>query len=114
MNLGPMEIGLIILAVLLLFGYKKLPDASRSMGRSMRIFKSEMKGMKDDDVRAKDEARTTPVTGQIVAPSPVAGATPVTPVDLEAEAAAAEARAATARAAAERARTSAASADTAR
>jgi sec-independent protein translocase protein TatA len=49
MNLGPMEIGLIILAVLLLFGYKKLPDASRSLGRSLRIFKGEMKGMKDDD-----------------------------------------------------------------
>ena len=115
MNLGPMEIGLIILAVLLLFGYKKLPDASRSMGRSMRIFKSEMKGMKDDDVRAKDEARTTPVTGQVIAPaSAPAAATPVTPVDYEAEAAAAEARAVAARAAAERARSSAASADSAR
>ena len=54
MSLGPLEIGLIILAILLLFGYKKLPDASRSLGRSMRIFKGEMKGMKDDDVRAKD------------------------------------------------------------
>lgn len=49
MNLGPLEIGLIILAILLLFGYKKLPDASRSLGRSLRIFKGEMKGMKDDD-----------------------------------------------------------------
>ena len=48
MNLGPVEIGLIILAILLLFGYKKLPDASRSLGRSLRIFKGEMKGMKDD------------------------------------------------------------------
>ncbi|MGY1846304.1 MULTISPECIES: Sec-independent protein translocase subunit TatA [unclassified Blastococcus] len=48
MNLGPVEIGLITLAVLLLFGYKKLPDASRSLGRSLRIFKSEMKVMKDD------------------------------------------------------------------
>ena len=103
MNLGPMEIGLIILAVLLLFGYKKLPDASRSMGRSMRIFKSEMKGMKDDDVRAKDEARTTPVTGQIVPPATPAPAV----VDYEAEARAAEARAAQARAAAEQARSSA-------
>ena len=53
MNLGPLEIGLIILAILLLFGYKKLPDASRSLGRSLRIFKGEMKGMKDDDVRAQ-------------------------------------------------------------
>src|SRR5688572_8744915 len=38
MNLGPLEIGLILVAVLLLFGYKKLPDASRSLGRSLRIF----------------------------------------------------------------------------
>ena len=42
MNLGPVEIGLIVLAVMLLFGYKKLPDASRSLGRSLRIFTSEV------------------------------------------------------------------------
>jgi sec-independent protein translocase protein TatA len=103
LGLGAPEIGLIILAILLLFGYKKLPDASRSLGRSLRIFKGEMKGMKDDDVHAKDEARTTPVTGQITTP-------PVTPaaVDYEAEAAAAEARAVEARARAEQARAAAA------
>ncbi len=67
-GLGPLEIGLIILAILLLFGYKKLPDASRSLGRSLRIFKGEMKGMKDDDVRTRDAARTTPVSGEIVPP----------------------------------------------
>jgi sec-independent protein translocase protein TatA len=71
LGLGPLEIGLIILAILLLFGYKKLPDASRSLGRSLRIFKGEMKGMKDDDVRTKDAARTTPVRGEIVAPPPL-------------------------------------------
>jgi sec-independent protein translocase protein TatA len=88
LGLGAPEIGLIILAILLLFGYKKLPDASRSLGRSMRIFKGEMKGMKDDDVRTKDAAGTTPVQGQIVAPA----------VDYEAEARAAELRAAELRA----------------
>ena len=72
-SLGPLEIGLIILAILLLFGYKRLPDASRSLGRSLRIFKGEMKGMKDDDarggVRAKDAATTTtPLRGEIVTP----------------------------------------------
>ena len=102
-NLGPLEIGLIILAVLLLFGYKKLPDASRSMGRSLRIFKSEMKGMKDDDVRGKEPAATAPVVGQIV-PAPAAKA----PVDLEAEAEAAELRAADLRAQADRSRSAAA------
>jgi sec-independent protein translocase protein TatA len=43
-----------ILAVLvLLFGSRKLPDAARSLGRSMRIFKAETKGLRggDDDGR---------------------------------------------------------------
>ncbi|RFU20769.1 Sec-independent protein translocase subunit TatA [Geodermatophilus marinus] len=91
-GLGPLEIGLIILAVLLLFGYKKLPDASRSLGRSLRIFKGEMKGMKDDDVRTRDAARTTPVRGQVLPAAPSEGER------LEAEARAAEARAAELRA----------------
>ena len=111
LGLGAPEIGLIILAILLLFGYKKLPDASRSLGRSLRIFKGEMKGMKDDDVRAKDEARTTPVTGQVVPPAGTPTGTPTvapTAVDYEAEARAAETRAAEARARAEQARASAA------
>lgn len=81
MSFGPLEIGLIILAVLLLFGYKKLPDASRSLGRSMRIFKGEMKGMKDDDVRTKAEAETLrgqlPSTTTPVAPTSAAAAPPV-------------------------------------
>src|SRR5690348_975245 len=68
-SLGAPEIILIIVAVLLLFGYKKLPDASRSIGRSLRIFKGEMKGMKDDDVRAKDPATTVPVRGEVVPPA---------------------------------------------
>ncbi|HVI18637.1 MAG TPA: Sec-independent protein translocase subunit TatA [Gaiellales bacterium] len=100
MNLGPMEIGLIILAVLLLFGYKKLPDASRSLGRSLRIFKGEMKGMKDDDVRAKDVATTSPVRPDV----PVVPASGDLSAQLSADAAEAEARAAEERAAALRAR----------
>ncbi len=91
-GLGPLEIGLIILAILLLFGYKKLPDASRSLGRSLRIFKGEMKGMKDDDVRAKDAAKTAPVRGEVLPPVDPERAA------LEAEARAAEARAAELRA----------------
>jgi sec-independent protein translocase protein TatA len=104
MNLGPLEIGLIILAVLLLFGYKKLPDASRSLGRSLRIFKGEMKGMKDDDVRAKEAAETTPVRGEIVAP--VSSTSGDLTAQLHEEARIAEARAAEARARADQSRTS--------
>jgi sec-independent protein translocase protein TatA len=105
-NLGPLEIGLIILAILLLFGYKKLPDASRSLGRSLRIFKGEMKGMKDDDagsaVRTKDAAQTTPVRGELAAPAvPASGDLTA---QLHEEARVAEARAAELRARAEQTR----------
>lgn len=48
MNLGAPEIGLIILAALLFFGHKQLPDASRSIGRSLRIFKGEMNALRED------------------------------------------------------------------
>ncbi len=47
-SLGPMEIVLIILVIAILFGWSKLPDAARSLGRSMRIFKSEVEEMKRD------------------------------------------------------------------
>jgi len=80
MGLGPLEIGLIVLAILLLFGYKKLPDASRSLGRSLRIFKGEMKGMKEDDVRTKAEAET--VRGQLpTTPAPPATGTSTATAD---------------------------------
>ena len=50
MSLGPMEIGLIVLAIVLLFGAKKLPELARSIGRSARIFKSEVKEMRREDM----------------------------------------------------------------
>ena len=103
MNLGAPEIILIILAILLLFGYKKLPDASRSLGRSLRIFKGEMKGMKDDDVRTRDAATTTPVRGEIVPPASTADGDLT--ARLHEEARADEARAAELRTRAEQPRT---------
>lgn len=47
-GIGPAQLLIIALVVLLLFGAKKLPDAARSIGRSMRIFKSEVKEMEND------------------------------------------------------------------
>jgi sec-independent protein translocase protein TatA len=43
---------LIIIGVLvLLFGAKRLPEMARSVGQSARVFKGEMKGLRDDDGR---------------------------------------------------------------
>lgn len=47
-ELRPWHLVILVVVFLALFGYKKLPDATRSVGRSLRIFKSEMKGMHDD------------------------------------------------------------------
>lgn len=48
-NLGTTEILLILAVVILLFGAKKLPELARGSGKALRIFKSEVKAMHDDD-----------------------------------------------------------------
>ena len=49
MSIGWPEVIGILFLVILLFGSTKLPEAARSVGRSMRIFKSEMKEMSEDN-----------------------------------------------------------------
>ena len=48
-QIGPTEILIILGVVLLLFGGKKLPELARGSGKALRIFKSEVKAMHDDD-----------------------------------------------------------------
>jgi sec-independent protein translocase protein TatA len=70
---------LIVAVVLaLLFGYKKLPDAARSVGRSLRIFKTEIKGMGEDDkAREAAKADVTPPVPPAIEPAPPAATGPV-------------------------------------
>ena len=56
--LKPWHIAVLVVVLVLLFGAKRLPDAARSLGRSMRILKAETKGLADDDVAAKAEAQS--------------------------------------------------------
>ena len=69
--LQPWHIILVVVVFLILFGSKKLPDAARGLGRSMRIFKSEVKEMqKDDDKDAQattDAAATDPARRELPA-----------------------------------------------
>ena len=53
-GLGPQELVLIVLVILLLFGAKKLPELARGSGRALRIFKAETKGLTDDDDDVSD------------------------------------------------------------
>ena len=47
-NIGPTELIIVLLIVLVVFGPKKLPGLGRSLGSSMREFKDSITG-KDDD-----------------------------------------------------------------
>ena len=48
-ELRPWHIAVLVVVLILLFGSKRLPDAARGLGRSMRILKAETKGLNTDD-----------------------------------------------------------------
>ena len=54
----PSHILILLLVVLVLFGAKRLPDSARSLGKSMRIFKSELKEMKQADKKSDNDEST--------------------------------------------------------
>lgn len=61
-KLGAPELLIVMLLVILLFGGKRLPDAARGIGRSLRIFKAEMKADEkpaNGDKPAGDDTNTT-------------------------------------------------------
>ena len=81
--LRPWHIIVLVVVLVLLFGAKRLPDAARSLGRSMRILKAETRGLAEDDVQAKAEAqsgRTSLPPAEDPPPKPSAPPT-VDPVD---------------------------------
>ncbi|BCJ35598.1 sec-independent protein translocase protein TatA [Actinocatenispora thailandica] len=60
--LRPWHIAILVVVLILLFGAKKLPDAARGLGRSLRIIKAETKTLRDDedrDVAEKADAQTS-------------------------------------------------------
>jgi sec-independent protein translocase protein TatA len=58
-GIGAPEILIVVGVIVLLFGGRKLPELARGSGRALRIFKSEVKGLKDDDDDSKPEALET-------------------------------------------------------
>lgn len=75
MNLpGGWELILVLLVVLLLFGAKRLPDSARALGRSLRIFKAETKGLRSDD--DEKQPRFDPMTGKQLEPPTGSDTTP--------------------------------------
>jgi TatA/E family protein of Tat protein translocase len=50
---------LLILVVVLLFGAKRLPDSARALGRSLRIFKSEVKELNKEEKKSEDDGKSS-------------------------------------------------------
>ncbi|MCX5440643.1 MULTISPECIES: Sec-independent protein translocase subunit TatA [unclassified Streptomyces] len=55
-GLEPWHLLIVAIVVIVLFGSKKLPDTARSLGRSLRILKSETRAMKADEVEERRDA----------------------------------------------------------
>ncbi|ROP36189.1 Sec-independent protein translocase subunit TatA [Saccharothrix texasensis] len=83
-NLGPTELIIIAVVIILLFGAKKLPDMARSIGRSAKILKAETKGLRsEDDPQQQQQSATTaqqvPAPQQLPAAQPQVAPQPVAP-----------------------------------
>jgi sec-independent protein translocase protein TatA len=64
-NIGPLEIAVVLIIVLIIFGPKRLPELGQSMGRGIREFKSSLSGDKDKD--EPEEKRRELETSQVEA-----------------------------------------------
>lgn len=75
-NLNGWHLLILLAVILLLFGAAKLPALAKSVGQSARVFKGEMKAMKDEDAAsagstsADGRAATTPDATPSVTPPP--------------------------------------------
>ena len=63
MNLGPLELGLILVIILLIFGAGKLPDVFRSLGQGISEFRDAAGGADDGEEKKTIES---PETKQVV------------------------------------------------
>jgi sec-independent protein translocase protein TatA len=77
---SPWKILIIAAFFIIMFGSRKLPDAARSLGKSMRILKSEVQGLHDDEPEAP-AASTVPAAPALQTPAPVAATDPQTQID---------------------------------
>ena len=79
-NIGPLELAIVLVIALVIFGPKRLPDLGRSLGSGMREFKDSLTGKDDDDDEEEDQAKleaaaaqpqpdpdVEPVQGEVVA-----------------------------------------------
>ncbi|WP_367185026.1 Sec-independent protein translocase subunit TatA [Trebonia sp.] len=87
---SPWKILIVAVVIIVLFGSRKLPDAARSLGRSMRILKAEVQGLNDDESGAPAAPATTvaQVAPPVAAPAQLQAPAPASSADTQAQIAA--------------------------
>jgi sec-independent protein translocase protein TatA len=55
-NIGPLELAIVLIIALVVFGPKRLPELGKSLGRGIREFKSSVSGEHDDDEESRAPA----------------------------------------------------------
>ena len=78
-SIGPLEIGLIVLVLLLVFGVSRVSDIGGALGRSIREFRREVrdgqKGDEQEKPEPRSEAKAEPRSEERKAPPPPSGST---------------------------------------
>ncbi|MFL5906885.1 MAG: twin-arginine translocase TatA/TatE family subunit [Solirubrobacterales bacterium] len=84
-NVGPLEIAVVLVIVLIIFGPKRLPELGQSMGRGIREFKSSISGDKDKDSpeEKRRELQASQATPPATPPAGDAASKPAEPVEGE-------------------------------
>ena len=66
-NVGPLEIAVVLLIVLVVFGPKRLPEFGKSMGKGIREFKGSLSMEEKDEIPAESSTQPTEmVEGEVV------------------------------------------------
>jgi sec-independent protein translocase protein TatA len=73
----PVNLLIVVLVIVVVVGWKRLPDVARSLGRSVRILKSEVDEMKEEGKPKPSAASSDTVKGETVHPRSDAGPEPV-------------------------------------
>jgi sec-independent protein translocase protein TatA len=69
-NIGPLEIGIVLVIALIVFGPKKLPELGNSLGKGIREFKGSISGEDQDEAPSKAIAAAAPVTAPAASAEP--------------------------------------------
>ena len=62
--IGPLELGIVLLIVLLIFGPKRLPGLGKQLGSGMREFKDSISGKDNDEDEKERRPELTPAQAQ--------------------------------------------------